>query len=149
MTKAHKSPVLFVDVDGVISLFGFRARIRELPPDRSTGSTAWCIASPKPVGQRLGALSHHFEMVWATGWEERANEHLPHLLEPAVRDLPTLIFDGRARFGSAHWKLDAIDEYAGATCRLDRRLHGRGVRGLGGFPREPTMMVRTSPSPGL
>ena len=51
--------------------------------------------------------------MWATGWEERANEHLPYLLKLPFRDLPTLIFDGRAVFGSAHWKVDAIDEYAG------------------------------------
>ena len=34
-----------------------------------------------------------------------------HILElPA--ELPVLTFDGRAVFGSSHWKLDAIDEYA-------------------------------------
>ena len=28
-------------------------------------------------------------------------------------ELPVLSFDGRARFGTAHWKLEALDEYAG------------------------------------
>ena len=28
-------------------------------------------------------------------------------------ELPYLTFDGRARFGTAHWKLDALEEYAG------------------------------------
>ena len=28
-------------------------------------------------------------------------------------ELPFLTFDGRARFGSAHWKLEALDRYAG------------------------------------
>ena len=28
-------------------------------------------------------------------------------------ELPYLTFDGRARFGTAHWKLEAIEEYAG------------------------------------
>ncbi len=28
--------------------------------------------------------------------------------------LPYLTFDGRARFGTAHWKLEALEEYAGS-----------------------------------
>jgi hypothetical protein len=28
--------------------------------------------------------------------------------------LPYLSFDGRARFGTAHWKLDALEEYSAA-----------------------------------
>jgi hypothetical protein len=58
-------------------------------------------------------LADHFDIVWATGWEQRANEHLPFLLGLPFGDLPCLTFGGRAVFGSAHWKLDAIQEYAG------------------------------------
>ncbi len=49
-------------------------------------------------------------MVWATGWEDRANDHLPGII--GVPELPYLTFDGRARFGTAHWKLEALEEYA-------------------------------------
>ena len=84
-----------------------------------TGSTALPTAYPTTRGERLGRLSDRFELVWATGWEERANEHLPFLLGMPRGDLPCLLFDGRAVFGSAHWKLDAIDEYAG--CAAGRR----------------------------
>jgi hypothetical protein len=59
--------------------------------------------------ERLGAL---YEIVWATGWEDRANERLPEILG-LPGELPFLTFDGRARFGTAHWKIDAIDRYAG------------------------------------
>jgi hypothetical protein len=58
-------------------------------------------------------LAERFELVWATGWEERANEYLPHLLELPFRELPYLTFGGRAMFGTAHWKLDAIERHAG------------------------------------
>ena len=51
--------------------------------------------------------------MWATGWEEKANEYLPLLLDLPDDELPVLTFDGRAVFGTAHWKLEAIDEYAG------------------------------------
>jgi hypothetical protein len=103
-------PVLFVDVDGVLSLFGFD------PADQLPGPFHWidgiahCI--PPESGPRLVRLADHFELVWATGWEEKANEYLPQILGLPFRELPTLTFDGRARFGSSHWKVDVIDSYA-------------------------------------
>ena len=48
---------------------------------------------------------------------DRANDHLPGIL--GVPSLPYLTFDGEARFGTAHWKLAAIEDYAG-----DRPLAG-------------------------
>ena len=103
-------PILALDVDGVISLFGFDG-----PPDVAPGrfhlinGTAHCIDDG--VGGRIIRLSDRYQVVWATGWEDRANERLPHLLGLAG-DLPYLTFDGKARFGSAHWKVGPIDEYA-------------------------------------
>jgi hypothetical protein len=103
-------PVLFVDVDGVISLFGFDPA-DELPgPFHWIDGIAHCI--PPESGPRLVRLAESFDLVWATGWEEKANEYLPHILGLPFRELPTLTFDGRARFGSSHWKVDAIDRYA-------------------------------------
>jgi hypothetical protein len=105
-----QAPVLFVDVDGVISLFGF-------PPGEMPGSfhqidgIVHCIGAQ--AGERLRRLAGRFELVWATGWEEKANEYLPRLLSLDAQELPVITFDGRAVFGSAHWKVDAIDEYAG------------------------------------
>ena len=48
-------------------------------------------------------------MVWATGWEQKANDYLPNIL--GLPELPYLTFGGAARFGSAHWKLGPLDEY--------------------------------------
>ena len=59
----------------------------------------------------LNRLAQTYDLIWATGWEDRANDHLPNLL--GVPTLPFLTFDGRARFGTAHWKLEALQEYAG------------------------------------
>jgi hypothetical protein len=96
-----------VDVDGVLSLFGFR----ELPgPMSLVDGVAHYI--PEAGGARLRRLAERYELVWATGWEEKANEYLPHLLKLPYKELPYLSFDGRAVFGTAHWKLDAIDEHA-------------------------------------
>ena len=88
---------------------------------------AHCISDG--AGPRLLPLSEHFELIWATGWEERANDHLPLILG-LPDDLPVLTFGGRARFGTAHWKLDALDEYAGdrplawIDDSLDESCHG-------------------------
>jgi HAD domain in Swiss Army Knife RNA repair proteins len=110
--QSQQPPILFLDVDGVISLFGFSPGDGQLPgPLHWIDGVAHCI--PDEVGARLVTLAERFDLVWATGWEERANEHLPLILKLPFRDLPCLSFDGRAVFGSAHWKVDAIDAYAG------------------------------------
>ena len=91
---SSKRPILFVDVDGVISLFGFSHG--DPPP----GTFHWvdgvihCIN--QACGPRLTRLSEAYELVWATGWEEKANEYLPHLLDLEVRELPLVTFDGGA-----------------------------------------------------
>jgi hypothetical protein len=103
-------PILAVDVDGVISLFGF-----EQPPDRGVArfelidGMVHCISTA--AGERLQRLSDSYDLVWATGWEDRANDTLAPLL--GLPELPYLSFDGAARFGSAHWKLGPLDDYAG------------------------------------
>ena len=102
------------------------------------------------MAERLARLGERFELVWATGWEERANEHLPFILMLPFRDLPFLTFDGRAVFGSAHWKVDAIDEYAAdrpaawVDDNLNEACHS-WARGRSA----PTLLVETSPSVGL
>jgi hypothetical protein len=116
-TKRGKSnaPILAVDIDGVISLFGF-----DQPEPGSGGfnnapgeyhlidGMLHCISLE--TGPRLERLSKTYDVVWASGWEDRANDHLPTIL--GVPEFPYLSFDGRARFGTAHWKLEALSEYA-------------------------------------
>jgi hypothetical protein len=105
--EALDRPLLFVDVDGVLSLFGWD----ELPgPMHLVDGVPHCL--PETGGERLSRLAESFDLVWATGWEEKANEYLPHLLGLPFRELPYLTFGGRAVFGTAHWKIDAIDRYA-------------------------------------
>ena len=110
MPDQPQRPVLAVDVDGVVSLFGFED-LNEVPGEfHLIDGIAHCIS--RAAGERLRRLSQWYDLVWATGWEERANDHLPALLG-LHGDLPYLTFGGRARVGAAHWKIDAIAEYAG------------------------------------
>ena len=104
-----KRPILAVDVDGVISLFG-----SEEKPDRAFTKLELVDGVPHlislPVGERLQRLSEHFELVWATGWEDKANFYLPSLL--GLPELPFVSFDLAARAGAAHWKVGPLDSYA-------------------------------------
>ena len=101
-------------MDGVVSLFGFD---HTSPPPgfpvSVDGSPHWLSAG---AGARLSRLARTFECVWCTGWEERAEEHLPYFL-----GLPGgwehLSFDRPRAQINAHWKLDAIDAFAGPTGR--------------------------------
>ena len=110
MADGSVRPILAVDVDGVISLFGFDDPADAPGEFHLIDGVAHCIS--RAAGERLRRLSGWYELVWATGWEERANDYLPGLLGLSA-ELPYLTFDGGARFGSAHWKIDAIGEYAG------------------------------------
>ena len=103
-------PLLAIDVDGVISLFGFD----EPPPGAAArfqlvDGMVHCISLS--AGERLLRLGEHFDLVWATGWEQKANDYLPNIL--GLPELPVLTFGGASRFGSAHWKLGPLDEYGG------------------------------------
>jgi hypothetical protein len=152
-------PILAVDVDGVISLFGF-----ETPPPPAT--VAWHLIDGTPhcislaAGERLGRLSASFELVWATGWQDRANDRLPQVI--GVGPLPVIEFDLPAVGPAAgvptgsvagHWKLDALDRFAGgrAIAWIDDSLDGScfdwaAQREAGG---SPTLLAPTEPHLGI
>jgi hypothetical protein len=140
-------PILAVDVDGVISLFGF-----EEAPDRATtrfqlvDGMVHCISLV--AGSRLQRLSEHFELVWATGWEEKANDYLPSLL--GLPELPHVSFDGAARFGSAHWKLGPLEEFAEgrALAWIDDNFN-EGCYEWAEERAEPTLLVPAEPHLGI
>ena len=98
---APERPILALDVDGVISLFGFDGPLDEVPGRfHLIDGIAHCI--PEGVGPRIARLADRFDIVWATGWEDRANDSLPQILGLET-DLPVLTFGGAARVGTAHW----------------------------------------------
>jgi hypothetical protein len=161
-------PLLLVDIDGVVSLFG---------PWQALGGTA----TPRPEQARradapavvegsfhsidgiphflsssaaahLQDLAETFELVWASGWEEKANEYLPRLLGlPAP--LPFIRFTAREdahRTGHGHWKLPSIATYAG-----DRPLawiddaFNPACHDWAAARSSPTLLVTTAPESGL
>ena len=141
-------PLLLIDVDGVISLFGFDpAR----PPDgkfQIVDGIAHFLSAE--AARHLLALSDRFEPAWCTGWEEKANEYLPHALG-LPGPWPYLQFAGPAVGGSGHWKLEAIDAYAGSGRPLAWIDDGHDMR-TEAWARArpgPTLLICTRPSTGL
>lgn len=59
-------------------------------------------------------------------------------------------FDGRARFGTAHWKLEAIEEYGGdrPLAWIDDNLD-RSCRKWARKRKAPTLLVPTDSGRGL
>lgn len=141
-------PLLLVDVDGVISLFGFDPALR--PPGRFElvdGIAHFLSAS---AGEHLRELETAFELVWCSGWEEKANEYLPLALG-LPGPLPHLTFDSVATCAVGHWKLAAIEAYAGA----DRPVawiddaHDEACDAWAAGRAGPTLLVATEPAIGL
>jgi len=143
---APERPLLLVDVDGVLSLFGPGV-------DRAACVPALVEGIPhflsRAVAARLARLAAGYECVWCTGWEDRADGHLPHLL-----GLPAgwahLSFADRPGNG-AHWKLRAIDALAGPHRRaawIDD-AHDERCRAWAAARPGPTLLVTTDPAVGL
>jgi hypothetical protein len=141
-------PLLLIDVDGVISLFGFDP----VRPPSGRFLTVDGIAHflSATAGEHLRRLCHAFEPAWCTGWEEKANEYLTRSLE-LPGPFPHLSFAGATPQVRGHWKLDAIDRFAGRDRPLawiddahDERCEAWAAARAG-----PTLLIGTDPATGL
>lgn len=141
-------PLLLVDVDGVISLFGFDPT----EPPQGTWQMVDGIAHllSATAGPHLRRLSGEFELAWCTGWEEKADEYLPHALELTER-WPHVSFAGAAPTVQGHWKLEAIDGFAGAerpVAWIDD-AHDEHCRAWAENRPGPTLLITTDPARGI
>jgi hypothetical protein len=139
-------PLLLVDIDGVISLWGF-------PPTEAPGG-AWCTVDgmlhflSADAAAHLRALAERFDLVWCSGWEEKANEYLPHAI--GLGPLPHVSFETAPGERTAHWKLHGIDAHA-----LERALawvddaHDDSCHAWAARRGAPTLLVATDPAIGL
>lgn len=141
-------PLLLVDVDGVISLFGFD--IAQPPPGRWETVDGIHHFLSRDAGEHLRALAADFELAWCTGWEEKANDYLPRVLA-LPGPLPYLSFDRAVGKANAHWKLAAIDEYAGPNRPL-AWIDDAHLEACSGWAAErpgPTLLVGTESAIGI
>ena len=143
-------PLLLVDVDGVLSLFGFDLAAPPPGSFRAVDGLPHFISSV--AGELLLRLAARFELVWASGWEDRANEHLRALLG-LPQDLPHLSFARAWAAGEslrAHWKLDAVDAFAPARplAWIDDAFN-EACEQWAAQRHAPTLLVATQPPVGL
>jgi hypothetical protein len=144
----HQVPLLLVDVDGVISLYGFPIGERPHGQFELVDGIGHFLSGA--AGPHLLDLAEDFELVWCSGWEERANDYLPRALG-LPGPLPYLTFERKPAGGRPHWKLSAIDAYAGP----DRPLawiddaHDDESRAWARARSGPTLLVDTEPATGI
>jgi hypothetical protein len=141
--------MLLLDVDGVISLFGFDHD--RPPPGRYAlvdGIMHFLSATATALIAELAAA---FELVWCTGWEEKADEHLPVQLglPRGLAHLTFAIADPAAP--PRHWKLEAIDAFAGPRRPLAwiDDAHDDSCRQWAAQRAGPTLLVVTEPAIGI
>ena len=142
-------PLLLIDIDGVISLFGFDAA--HPPPGRFLLVDGIPHFLSAGAADLLDVLQEHFELVWCSGWEEKADEYLPLALglPRGLRHLTFAPVDGL--LPRRHWKLDAIEAHAGADRPLawiddqfDDSCHAWAQTRTA-----PTELLTTDPAVGL
>ena len=141
-------PLLLIDVDGVISLFGFEPGAAPAGRWMMVDGIAHLLGDGS--GERLARLAGRFELIWCTGWEEKANDYLPTALG-LPGPLPFLSFDRNPGRANAHWKLAAIDTFAAPDRplawiddALDAECHAWAASRTA-----PTLLVETDPAIGL
>jgi hypothetical protein len=144
-------PLLLVDVDGVISLFGFEAATP--PPGRLTLVDGVPHLLSLQTAERLKTLQAGFDCAWCTGWEERADELLPFVVD-VPRGWPHVPIEaatGPGRSVAGHWKLAAIDRFAGRHRPLAwiDDAHDDACRAWAAARPGPTRLLTTDPAVGL
>jgi len=141
-------PLLLVDVDGVISLFGFDPS--SPPPGRFLLVDGIPHLISAAAGDHLRALAGAYELAWCTGWEEKADEHLRQVLQ-LPESCPHLTFDDADGVTKAHWKLAAIERYGGPSRPLAwiDDAHDEACADWAGSRPGPTLLVTTDPAVGI
>jgi hypothetical protein len=149
VTESKNWPLLLVDVDGVISLFGFDHAA--LPPGGRfllVDGIAHYLSGT--AGGHLRRLQQAFELAWCTGWEDKANDYLPAALGLAD-PLAHVTFEQDGRPPRAHWKLGGIDRHVEPSrpvAWIDD-AHDDACRSWAAARIGPTLLVTTDPAVGI
>jgi hypothetical protein len=148
LSSPMQRPLLLLDIDGVISLFGFDPARPPVGRFVLVDGIAHYLSAG--VGEHLRRLGGAFELAWCSGWEEKAEEYLPDALElPAGTRY--LTFEPEAQPAGRHWKLASIDRYASSERALAwvDDAHDESCLEWAVARPGPTLLVATDPAVGL
>ena len=145
MVRKNEKPLLLMDIDGVLSLFGFASDSRPEGVWLNVDGIVHLISAT--AGEHLQRLGAAYELVWCSGWEDKANEHLVEALALAG-PLPFLTFPPSD--GARHWKLASIEAHAAQRplAWVDD-AHDDGCHDWAERRGAPTLLVATDPAVGL
>lgn len=136
-------PYLLLDVGGVLSPYGLT------PPsdfsEREIGGF-WVVWTDRHVN-RIERLTKQFELIWATTWEQYANQALCPALQ--IDPLPFIKF---VRGQTQTRKLDSVKEFVGdrPAAWIDDDLYDDARSWAAERNRNvPTLLVQTTPSIGF
>jgi hypothetical protein len=133
-----KQPLLLLDVDGVIHVLGPE-------PAEGTLNSELLVSVRTPA--LIQRLAERFELVWATSWEDEANDVVAPLL--GIPPLPVVRFDGDVPLGVSY-KLPPIQKYVGDRpfAWIDDDI-GNDVVAWARDRTAPTLMLAIDPQSGL
>jgi hypothetical protein len=147
MGNVDGKPLLLVDIDGVVSLFGFA--LDDRPPGTWQMVDGIVHFLSAEAARHLQDLRSDFYLVWCSGWEEKCCDYLPAALGLHA-SIPYISFDAARHSGHGHWKLGAIEAFVGdqplawIDDGIDDVCHAwAAARGA------PTLLVTTEPATGL
>jgi len=134
-------PLLLLDIDGVIRVFG------PVPPAAALqGSPDLLIRLETPA--LIGRLSERFDLVWATSWEHEANKVVSPLL--GLQPLPVIEFEGVEVAPGESFKLPRIKRCVGSRpfAWVDDEI-GKDCHDWARARPEPTLLLEIDPRAGI
>jgi|SRR5438067_417032 len=141
-------PLLLLDVDGVISLFGFDPAQPPAGGFLLVDGIAHFLSAT--AGGHLRRLAREFELAWCSGWEEKANEYLPLALG-LPGPLPHVTLTSAAPTVAANWKLGGIARFVEDSRPLAwvDDCHDDACRAWAADRSGQVLLVSTEPAVGL